>query len=266
MYRSFYFPDRIPYDSPSRAGLAYEKVTFYSADGTQLWGWFIPAAAADDNTSEPGKAKGTVIHMHGNAQNLTAHWQFAEWLPKRGFNLFEFDYRGFGRSQGQPDPKGIFEDAVAAISYLRNRPDIDPENLFIFGQSLGGMLAIAGAAANPRGIRAVLAEAPAHSYSAWMNDNIPGMGDMLDDTWTAAAYITRLAPIPLLLIHSREDMVVPYSHSVRLLAEAGETAKLITIEKGEHVDAMTECHGSLYRDAMTNFFLQNAKKHKTQPD
>lgn len=190
MYRSFYFPDRIPYDSPARAGLAYEQTAFYSMDGTQLWGWFIPAA----NGLSAREAKGTVIHMHGNAQNLTAHWQFAKWLPHKGFNLFEFDYRGFGRSQGEPEPKGIFEDAVAAIDYVRNRPDIDPENLFIFGQSLGGMLAIASAAANPRGVRAVLAEAPAHSYSAWMNDNIPGMGDLLDDTWTAAAWITRLAP------------------------------------------------------------------------
>lgn len=262
MYRAFYFPDRIPYDSPARAGLAYEETAFSSADGTRLWGWFIPAA----NGLSAKEAKGTVIHMHGNAQNLTAHWQFAEWLPQRGFNLFEFDYRGFGRSQGQPDPRGIFEDATSAITHVRSRPDIDPENLFIFGQSLGGMLAIASAAANPRGIRAVLAEAPAHSYSAWMNDNMPGMGDFLDDTYTASAYITRLAPIPLLLIHSRQDQVVPYSHSVRLLAEAGETAKLLTIDKGEHVDAMTTNHGSLYRDAMTDFFMQNAKKNKTLPD
>ena len=262
MYRSFYFPDRIPYDSPARAGLAYEETAFPSADGTPLNSWFIPAA----NGLSAKEAKGTVIHMHGNAQNMTAHWQFAEWLPRQGFNLFEFDYRGFGRSGGQPEPKGIFEDAVAAICHVRSRPDIDQENLFIFGQSLGGMLAIASAAASPRGIRAVLAEAPAHSYSAWMNDKLPGMGDLLDDTYTAAACITRLAPIPLLLIHSREDQVVPWSHSVRLLAEAGETAKLLTIEKGEHVDAMTERHGSIYRDAMAGFFLQNAKKNSTQPD
>ena len=77
MYRDFYFPDRINYDSPARLNLAYEEVSFSSADNTPLWGWFIPAKNADN----PYEAKGTVIHMHGNAQNLTAHWQFAEWIP-----------------------------------------------------------------------------------------------------------------------------------------------------------------------------------------
>src|SRR4051812_22313310 len=101
MYQNFYFPDRIKYDTPERARLAFEDVRFASADGTLLSGWFIPAI---------GEAKGTVVHMHGNAQNMTAHWGYAEWLPARGYNLFCFDYRGYGQSQGRPDPKGVFED------------------------------------------------------------------------------------------------------------------------------------------------------------
>ncbi len=250
MYSDFYFPDRLNYDSPHRLGMAYEEVAFPSTDGTMLWGWFIPARHAES----PRQAKGTVIHMHGNAQNLTAHWQFAEWVPDRGFNLFVFDYRGFGRSEGNPAPKGLFEDAVAAIDYVRNRTDMDSRRLFVFGQSLGGMLAIASAAASPQGICAVLAEAPAHSYSAWMNDRLPGAGDRLDDTDTAGAWITRLSPIPLLLLHGTHDRVVPYSHSTRLLAEAKEPKNLVTIERGEHVDAMTDRHGTRYQDMMIAFF------------
>lgn len=256
MYSDFYFPDRLNYDSPHRTGRSYEEVAFQSADGTGLWGWFIPAG----NCEKPADAKGTVIHMHGNAQNLTAHWQFAEWVPDRGFNLFVFDYRGFGMSQGQPDPKGIFEDAVAAINYVRSRTDIDTRKLFVFGQSLGGMLAIASVAASPEGIRAVLAEAPAHSYSAWMNDRLPGAGDQLDDTYTAGAYVAHLSPIPLLLLHGTRDRVVPYTHSVRLLAEAREPKELVTIGQGEHVDAMTDRYGSLYQDRMIAFFEESLKK------
>ncbi|MDL2284047.1 alpha/beta hydrolase [Oxalobacter sp. OttesenSCG-928-P03] len=256
MYSDFYFPDRQNYDSPHRLGLAYQEVAFESADGTMLWGWFIPAR----NSVTPADAKGTVIHMHGNAQNLTAHWGFAEWVPDRGFNLFVFDYRGFGKSQGVPEPQGIFEDAVAAINYVRNRKDIDTGRLFIFGQSLGGMLAIASAAASPEGIRAVLAEAPAHSYSMWMNDRLPGAGDILDDTCTAGAYIARLSPIPLLLLHGTRDRVVDYSHSARLLAEASDPVELVTIEHGEHVDAMTDRHGRRYQDMMITFFENALKK------
>ena len=116
------------------------------------------------------------------------------------------------------------------------------------------MLAIASAAASPKGIQAVLAEAPAYSYSVWMNDRLPGAGDILDDTYTAGAYIARFPPVPLLLIHGTHDQVVPYSHSARLYTEGNDLTKLITIERGVHVDAMTNYYGSQYKDEMIQFF------------
>ncbi|RJX32065.1 MAG: alpha/beta hydrolase [Oxalobacter sp.] len=252
MYKMFYYPDREEYDSPERAGFPYEHVFFDSADGTRLSGWFIPAVGV----ANPRDAKGTVIHLHGNAQNMTAHWSFAEFVPRRGYNLFAFDYRGYGDSQPvRPDPKGVFDDSVAALDYLRSRTDIDTSKLFVFGQSLGGMLAIAASGASPKGIRAVLAEAPFHSYSATVADKLPGSGLILDDTYTATAFVAKLSPIPLLLIHGTRDVVVPYSHSVRLLAEAGEPKRLVTIENGDHVDAMVErIRGKQYQDMMIEFF------------
>lgn len=245
MYRHFYFPDRTKYDSPERAGLSYEDVRFPSADGTLLTGWFIPAI---------GEAHGTVVHMHGNAQNMTAHWTYAEWLPHKSFNLFCFDYRGYGQSHGSPDPQGIFEDAIAALNNIRNREDSLP--LFVFGQSLGGMLAIAAAGASPYRIAAVAAEAPAYSYSAWADDQMPELQLALDDTYCASSYVEKLAPIPVLLMHSPRDRVVPYSHSEQLLAEAGEPKRLVTIEDGAHNDAMTERHGTRYQDLLVEFFTQ----------
>ncbi len=252
MYSMFYYPDREEYDSPERVGLAYEHVFFNSANGTLLSGWFIPAVGV----ASPRDAKGTVIHLHGNAQNMTAHWSFAEFVPGRGYNLFTFDYRGFGDSApGRPDPKGVFDDSVAALDYLRARTEIDTGKLFVFGQSLGGMLAIAASGASPKGIRAVLAEAPFHSYSQTVKDKMPGSTLVLEDTWTATAFVAKIAPIPLLLIHGTRDMVVPYSHSVKLLAEAGEPKRLVTIEGGDHIDSMVEhVHGRKYQDMMIAFF------------
>src|SRR5262245_32195022 len=212
MYQYFYFPDRIAYDSPARAGLAFEDVRFASADGTQLSGWFIPALGVNAN-----EVKGTVVHMHGNAQNMTAHWAYAEWLPACGFNLFAFDYRGYGQSQGKPDPKGIFEDSIAALDWARSRGG----KVCAFGRSLACMLAIPASCASPHGVFAVVAEAPAHSYSAWADDLMPEKELALDDIYCANEYVARLAPVPLLLLHSPQDRVVPYSHSERLLAAAG---------------------------------------------
>lgn len=258
MHSLFYYPDSYQYDTPKRAGLAFDKVVFASADGTQLTGWFIPAVGVASSR----EAKGTVIQMHGNAQNMTAHWGFVDWLPVRGFNLFVFDYRGYGASEGKPNPKGVFEDAVAALEHLRTRADIDGSRLLVFGQSLGGTVAIAAAGASPQGIRAVVAEAPFYSYSAIANDHVPGAGMLVDDEWSANRYIARLSPIPILFIHGTADRVVPYHHSTKLLAEAGEPKQLITIEGGQHVDSMvTRMHGRTYQDAMVNFFEAALQKH-----
>lgn len=251
MYTLFYFPDRLKYGSPEEVGLTYESVSFNSADGTQLTGWFLPAEGVANQT----EAKGTVVHMHGNAQNMTAHWQYAGWIPDHGYNLLTFDYRGYGQSHGAPEPRGVFEDSVAALDYLRSRADIDTERLFVFGQSLGGMLAIAAAGASQQGVRAVLAEAPFHCYTSIADDMMPEAELVLDDSYCATTYVADLAPIPLLLMHGTKDKIVPHSHSVMLLSEAGEPKRLETIEGGEHNDAMaSHVHGTTYQDMMIEFF------------
>jgi len=252
VYSSFYLPDRIKYDSPERAGLAFEPVVFHSADGTQLSGWFLPAAGM----ASPKNARGTVVHMHGNAQNMTAQWPYVEWVPARGYNVLVFDYRGYGQSHGKPDPKGVFEDAVAALDYVRSRPDIDTGKIFVFGQSLGGMIAIAAAGASPKGVRAVLAEAPFHSYTALSDDRTPGEGQIVDESWSATTHVAKLAPVPLLLVHGTSDKIVPYSHSQMLLAEAREPKRLVTVEGGDHLDIMTERYGTTYQDMMIDHFEQ----------
>ena len=256
MYSTFYFPDRTKYDSPDRIGLTFENVFFKSADDTQLSGWFIPAVGVNSTL----EAKGTVVHMHGNAQNMTAQWRFVQWVPERGYNLFVFDYRGYGQSHGKPEPKGVFEDAVAALDYLSTRSDIDTGKLFVFGQSLGGMIALASVGASPKGVRAVLAEAPFHSYTALSDDRTPGEGQIVDETWSATTYVARLTPIPLLLIHGTSDKVVPYPHSQMLLSEAREPKRLVTVEGGDHLDIMTNRYGTTYQDMMIDYFEHAAQE------
>ena len=123
----FYYPDRVRYETPKALGLRYEAVQFQSGDGTRLSGWFIPAA----DRQSPKDAKGTVVHFHGNAQNMSSHWRFVAWLPAQDFNVFVFDYRGYGESEGKPEPKGVFEDSNAALDHVRSRPDVDPERLLL---------------------------------------------------------------------------------------------------------------------------------------
>jgi len=247
----FYHPDRILYDTPARAGLKYEPVVFPSADGTRLVGWFIPATGF----ASPRNAKATVIHFHGNAQNMSAHWRYVEWLPRRGFNLFVFDYRGYGASEGSPSPKGVFEDSNSALAYVRARPDIDPARLIVFGQSLGGANAIAAVGSGNRsGVRAVAIEATFYSYSSIASDKVSGAGSLMDDTYSPERYIAGIAPTPFLLLHGTADPVIPHAHADRLLEKASAPKRLVSVEGGGHTEALTPRFGAKYQDLLLEFF------------
>ena len=248
---AFYHPDRVLYDTPKRLGLAFEQVVFQSADGTRLVGWFIPAGGYAD----PRKAKGTVVHFHGNAQNMSAHWQYVDWVPQRGFNLFVFDYRGYGASEGSPEPKGVFEDSRAALDYVRSRPDVDASRLLVFGQSLGGTNAIAAVGSGNRaGVKAVAIESTFYSYSSIASEKLIGAGSLADDTYSAERFIAALSPTPLLLLHGTADAVIPYSHSEKLFAKAAEPKRLIRIEGGAHTEALAPRFGATYREMLIEFF------------
>jgi uncharacterized protein len=247
----FYYPDRVVYSTPDSVGLPFEKVSFPSADGTLLTGWFIPAVGYPN----PKNAKGTVVHFHGNAQNMTAHWRFVEWLPQRGFNVLVFDYRGYGASAGSPEPKGVFEDSNAALDYVRKRTDVDPTRLLVLGQSLGGTNAIAAVGAGNRvGVKAMAIDSTFYSYASIASDKIPGAGLLVSDTYSADRTIANLAPIPLLLLHGTADAVIPYAHSRRLYDKAREPKTLITVEGGGHIEAFTQRFGTRYQDAVVAFF------------
>lgn len=248
----FYYPDRVRYETPDALGLRYEAVRFRSTDGTSLSGWFIPAVASAD----PRRAKGTVIHFHGNAQNMSSHWRFVAWLPKQGYNVFVFDYRGYGESEGKPEPRGLFEDSVSAIAYVRSRADVDPARLLVFGQSLGGANAIAAVGSGQRdGVRAVAIESTFYSYSSIASEKLSGAGLLVGDTYAASKYVAAIAPTPLLFIHGTSDAVIPLSHSQRLFADAREPKRLVEVKGARHLEPMIDARfGATYQRVLADFF------------
>ncbi|MGB2817517.1 MAG: alpha/beta hydrolase, partial [Burkholderiaceae bacterium] len=101
--RFFFDQDAVTYTVPEQFGVRAHDVEIRSADGTRLHGWFLPAS---------GEPKGTVLHLHGNAANVSNHLPLVAWLPARGYNVLMLDYRGFGRSEGKPTLDGIVDDAL----------------------------------------------------------------------------------------------------------------------------------------------------------
>ncbi|SFM75706.1 alpha/beta hydrolase [Variovorax sp. OV329] len=248
----FFHPDRVRYATPAALGLRFEPLSFRSTDGTLLSAWFIPAVGRADSR----QARGTVIHFHGNAQNMSAHRRFVAWLPRKDFNVFVFDYRGYGESAGKPEARGLFEDSVSAIRHVRSRPDVDPARLLVFGQSLGGTNAIAAVGSGQReGVRAVAIESTFYSYSSIADDTLRGAGLLVGDTYAASRYVAGIAPIPLLFIHGTRDAVIPLSHSQRLLADAHEPKRLVEVPGAGHMEPMgTERFGDTYQRVLVDFF------------
>ncbi|RMF62160.1 MAG: alpha/beta hydrolase, partial [Calditrichaeota bacterium] len=123
-YPSRYTPGRWQQE---RLALQAEDCFFKTSDGLTLHGWFVPHEAA----------LGTLLWCHGNAGNLADRFDNLLRLSHLPVNVFIFDYRGYGRSEGSPSENGIYLDAEAAYDYLRSR-GLRSERIIIFGRSLGG--------------------------------------------------------------------------------------------------------------------------------
>lgn len=240
----FYQPDariyrtRTPDRDPASSALepswpAIEDVTFATPDGTRLHGWFLRAS---------GEPKGTVVHFHGNAQNLTSHVGFVDWLPAAGFHVFVFDYRGFGESAGSPSREGLHEDSLAALAYVRSRPGVDPQRIVVFAQSLGGACAVAALGeGGTQGIRGLALDSTFATYIGMGNEVLGGTfltyplaWLLLSNRHSAANAIAKIAPVPILFFHSTEDPVVPIAQGRLLFAAAQEPKEFVEVPVRGH--------------------------------
>ena len=235
MERLFYFPTREATTTPPHLAAA-EPVWFTSADGTRLHGWFIPAGDGTSRSDAP-----TILHVHGNAGNITSHVWFTEFLPPAGFNLFIFDYRGYGRSEASARRRGpLIEDTAAALDALLARPDIDPKRVGMYGHSLGGAIGLIIMEQRPEIRAAVIVSA----FSSWRDMAASALRGGPVSRMLARLFIRddrrpdeAIARIdrPVLILHGTSDSVIPVTHGRRLAAR-GPTAELIEFTGGDHND------------------------------
>lgn len=128
----FYYPTRVLYSNPKELGVVFENHYFESEDGTRLHGWLLPR-----QTETP--SAGLIVFFHGNAQNITSHFFNLQWLTEHGYELFIFDYRGYGLSEGKPHQAGLVRDGRSAIEYaMKLQKEREAPHLIAYGQSLGG--------------------------------------------------------------------------------------------------------------------------------
>ena len=251
--RHFYYPTRQIYDSPEVYGLSYEPVVFAAGDGVRLSAWWFPANP---------QARATVVHCHGNAANITAHFTQTAWLAAEGFNVLCFDYRGYGRSEGRVTRAGSIADAVGAVDYVRSQAG--PEHaLLLFGQSLGGAIAIVVAAGRDD-VAGVAVDGPFSGYKDEVRWVLRQQWLTRPAAWAIARWgvsrgydpidvVHRVSPTPLMLMHGREDRICPWHMSQQLYDRAREPKELLLIPGIGHYQAL-EDRGDLARPRLVQFF------------
>lgn len=232
---------------PATRGIAYEDRSFPGDDGVVLHGWWLPARPADGDASAPGP-KGTVLFLHGNAENISTHVASVAWLPAAGYNVYLYDYRGFGKSGGKPDYAASRDDLLRAIAFVRTFDETRDRPLFVFGQSLGGAIALSALGGHPSRLALaglVVEGAPASLRltarqaldRAWLTWPFQyPLSLLISDRDSPRERIGQLAPLPLLLVHSRDDRVVQPMHG-DLLRELAPEGTVWLAARGPHIAA-----------------------------
>lgn len=236
----FLYPDRVQYLQNRPLATTAEEVWLTAADGSALHALYLPAG---------GSSRATLLYLHGNAENLSSHIHAVTWLPAQGYSVLALDYRGFGRSQGTASIAAVHEDAESALAWLVARDSDTRLPVILYGQSLGGSVAVRLAArtALRDRIAAVVAESPFASYRGIARDKLAQfwltwplqvpLSWLISDRYAAVDVVADLAPIPLLLIHGERDAVVGAQHSQRLFEAARDPRDLWRIPEGGHIDA-----------------------------
>jgi fermentation-respiration switch protein FrsA (DUF1100 family) len=244
--RLVYFPIAAHDGTPRSIGLDYEDVRLTTADGVRVHGWHVPAAAPD-----PAPA---VLFLHGNAGNVSHRLDKLAVLHGLGASVLLLDYRGFGASEGSPTEEGLYRDADAAYDWLVAR-GTPAERIVLYGESLGGAVAVDLAARRPVG-KVVLESAPS-SILGVARHHYPFLpvAAFLSARYDAASKIGRVR-VPILILHGPDDEIVPFSMAEELLAAANPPKRLVRL-RGGHNDGFL-VSGSLYAEALRGFIAAGA--------
>lgn len=248
--------------NPKSFGFEYEKIKLLTADKVELVGWFVPAAKTSD---------ATIIINHGWGANRSDILGTSIFLAQK-FNLLYYDFRNHGDSGGDKTSLGCLEirDFQAAVQYVKSRKKELARKLGVLGYSMGGAVAITGAAQNPD-VLAVAAESPFTSYkevvyrygtkffhaprfiipiTLFFTQSRLGFDP---DEFSPVHHVAKLSPRPLFIVQGGSDDRMPVSEGRTLIDLAGEPKELWIVDAAGHVGAK-EVNPQEYERRILEFF------------
>ncbi len=243
--RMLYFPDSKIVHSPEHIGLDYDGVVFRSMDGVRLSGWFIPAE----------NAHGVILFHHGNAGNISHRLDSIALFHHLRWSVFIFDYRGYGSSEGKPSEEGTYLDAQGAWDHLVRDRGADPSKIVCFGRSLGGAIAARLASEKtPAGLILEATFASIPDLAADLYRFLPVR--LLSRLQYNTLSLMQAIRCPVLVVHSRDDEIIPYRHAQRIYEAAGAPKRLLEI-RGSHNEGFLSS-GRVYLDGLEGFLAECA--------
>ena len=223
--KSLYVPDREIVERPENFGLVYEEVTLVTHDDKRLHGWWFPVE----------NARGTLIHCHGNAGNISGRVWMVPFWQDAGLNVFHFDYRGYGKSNGRASEKGTYLDAEAAFDFVHERyyPNQSAPPILVHGRSLGGGVAIQLAVTRP--VKALIVDSTFSSAVAVGEAMFPllPVRQFMKFRYESITKVGALT-LPKLFAHSPDDEMIPFSQGQALFDEAADPKSFFQLSGGHN--------------------------------
>ena len=240
-----FFPTAEVRYTPDDVGLAYEEAYFPTSDGHRLHGWYVP-----------GESDTTLLWFHGNGGNIGHRVEELALIHARlGTNVFIFDYRGYGNSEGSPSERGIYRDARAALAYLQTRPEPAPEpareQIVYFGRSLGAAVAIELAGEQPPAGLVLVAPFASLGEMARIAYPFLPLKWLLGNRYNSEARISKLHQ-PVLILHGNQDEIVPLSQGEKLLKAANPPKSFQVLPGAGHNDTYSAA-GDVYWHTLSEF-------------
>ncbi|MDR3614347.1 MAG: alpha/beta hydrolase [Candidatus Obscuribacterales bacterium] len=206
----------------------FRNITFKAIDGESMHGWYF---------ERPGANK-IILVSHGNAGCMEHRLPLLPLLLQTGCSVFMYDYEGFGSSTGSPSMAKICDDATAAFDYITQKLDVKPENVIVYGESIGG--GATSTLSTKRKVGAIILQSTFTSFPEAAADKLVLMrlypAFVFPEPTLNNLAIMKKEHAPLLLIHGMKDDLLPYRYSQRIMTEAVEPKTLVLLPNAGHND------------------------------
>ena len=202
--------------------LPLEEARFKSADGVNLFGWYV----------ESRESNGVLLWCHGNAGNIIHRLENLAYLYRVGLSVFIFDYRGYGRSEGRPSEEGLYQDAFAAYGYVTRTRAVRADRLVLFGRSLGA--AVAGTVASQRPSAGIILESPFPSVESVARAQFGVPAHWLLQSRFRLIDRLRDIHVPVLVVHGDRDDIVPIDLGRQVYDAAREPKSFYVVQGADH--------------------------------